>query len=435
MPKRSTPDWENYEVDILEQLAPSVMEGGKTWEDIAMELPGRTAEACRKKWRRIEEVEEELIPQTGELRMEDVFYFIRNKPKSVSEICNKFDRGPDAIIEILEKMDSKGYTIIRTQQDKWLVDTVGKPKVEPPDINIADMTGGREFNIAVASDAHHASRHMQATSRNKFIRYAYEEYGVRHVFDPGDVFTGVYTYRGHPEDVIPLARPLSRKLAWQSVDYQVELADHCTPKLDGLTYYVLGGNHDWTFIKVAGRNGVKLLCDQREDMVYCGYHVAGIPLTPKAHVRMWHMRGGPSYARSYKVQKGMESLAFEALKEAMREDMPPITSILMVGHLHMMDYSMEPPLHGFLSGCFEGQTNYMKEKSLVPHIGGIILGLKLNDKGKVFQVSYTPVLFEEQKDDWKEWEIPPLNLDPVGEPDPIDYVFEAQGEIPEEDPA
>jgi hypothetical protein len=232
--------------------------------------------------------------------------------------------------------------------------------------------------------------------------------------------------------MIPAARPVSRSHAWESINYQVELADKTTPKLDGLHYYEIGGNHDYKHIRVAGLDGLRMLTDRREDIHYLGYNVGSVPLTPNAHARMWHPSGGVAYARSYRTQKGLEAMGFEALREAMREEMPPVTSLLMVGHLHLTGYTPEPPLHGFLSGCFEGQTGYLKEKSLHPHIAGILLGLKFDRKGRIYQVGYEPVFFEEIDDDWKNWPQPePKELDLT--PDKMGLVFEGVSEPPSED--
>jgi hypothetical protein len=128
----------------------------------------------------------------------------------------------------------------------------------------------------------------------------------------------------------------------------------------------------------------------------------------------------------------MEGLAFEALREAMRADHPPITSILMVGHLHLTGYTPEPPLYGMLAGAFEGQTGYLKAKSLVPHIAGIILEMRLDAKGRPYQVGYTPIEnpIGEIKEDWRDWPVPTQDIDdPV---DPVNIIFEGIA-APDED--
>ena len=121
----------------------------------------------------------------------------------------------------------------------------------------------------------------------------------------------------------------------------------------------------------------------------------------------------------------MEGLACEALREAMAQELPPYVSLLLTGHLHLTTYVPDPPLFGMLCGTFEGQTNYMKQKSLVPHIAGIILEIKLDANDKIAQVGYTPRFSEEVKDDWKEWPVPEQIIHTY-EPDQLDILFKAE---------
>ena len=207
------------------------------------------------------------------------------------------------------------------------------------------------------------------------------------------------------------------------------MCDIYAPKLDGLSYYVMGGNHDWKHVIVAGRDPIRMLCDQRDDMIYGGYNAWGIPLTEKAHIRLVHPAGGVSYARSYKLQKGIENLAFEALREAMRVDLPPIVSILVMGHYHLTNYSPEPPLYGLLAGCFQAQTDFMKVRNMVPHIAGIILQLKVNDRGRIGETGYRIISFDEIKEDWKAWPTPEIALPNVN-PEETELLFSITGEKP-----
>lgn len=354
--------------------------------------------------------------------LHDIFTYIRDEPKSLEEISNRFDRSPKHVLTKLEAMEESGYLIVRADHG-FAVKTITRPRAKKPDVSIAELMG-REFTIAIASDLHAASRHCQPTFYNQFIKYAVEEYGVRHIFNPGDTFSGMYGYRGQDEDLIPSCRPMSRKKAWAAVNAQVELADMYIPKYDDVLYYNLGGNHDYFITKTTGMDAVKLLCDRRDDMIYGGYDVWGVPLTEHSYVRLWHPSGGVSYARSYRVQKGMEALAYEALRESMAQELPPYVSILMTGHLHLTAYVPDPPLFGMLCGTFEGQTNYMKQKNLVPHIAGIILEIKLDANDKIAQVGYTPRFSEEVKDDWKNWPVPEQIIHTY-EPDQLDILFSA----------
>jgi hypothetical protein len=425
-----SPDWVQEEDRQLLDYGRLVDEGVMSWEEVAQEFPGRTAKACSSRHYRLKtgRVDAELATTAKADNLptsQQLFVFMNNHPRTLRELTDHFGVSPKIIEAKIEKMIEYGYMIVRTKSTT-AVETHVRPKMETPETNIADLLG-KEFTLGVASDIHHGGRFSQPTSYNRFVKYAYEHYGVRNMFGPGDKFTGIFGYSGHENDMVLPAIPRNRAEAWRAIDAQIKIADICTPRYEDLTYWEIGGNHDRWMIRKAGIDGLRMLCDSRDDMVYCGYHVAGIPLTPQSHVRMWHPSGGVAYAKSYRIQKGMEGLAIEALKEAMREEMPPITSLLLVGHLHQLCYLPEPPLYGMLCGSFEGQTGYLKEKGLTPQIAGIILTVKLDNKGRPYQVGYDPVSFEEIDDDWKNWPLPEeKGIDLT--PDTFNTVFEATAE-------
>jgi hypothetical protein len=140
-------------------------------------------------------------------------------------------------------------------------------------------------------------------------------------------------------------------------------------------------------------------------------------------MRMWHPTGGVAYAKSYKVQKAIESEGIEALNEAIRKEESPHVSIIAAGHWHINGWVPSHPLYGGSVGCFEGQTNYLKRKSLSPDIGGVIMRLVFGDDGRVQHIGYDWIPCNEIKDDHKNWPIPEieeLNFDQ----EDLDILFE-----------
>ena len=424
--------WNKDATDLLLRLADVYKgpRGGRDWEQISGHFPARTGKACECHWLRLQAREDAVITDTtidDPPSYQQLFTEIRDNPKTLTQLSNKFDRSPKVIRRKLDEMEEAAYNLVITK-DHFAVQTSTRPTKQPPEISIADLMG-REFCIAIASDWHAGSQDAQPTSQNEFIHYAYQKYGVRHILVPGDLTDGVYVYRGHLNNLIPQVRPLTRSMAWMSTEAQVQLCDIYAPKLSDLKYYVMGGNHDWKHVVVAGRDPIRMLCDRRDDMIYGGYNSWGIPLTEKAYIRLVHPTGGVSYARSYKLQKGIENLAFEALREAMREDAPPIVSILVMGHFHLTNYTPEHPLHGVLAGCFQGQTDFMQVRNMVPHIAGIILQLKVNDRGKIGEIGYRIIPFDEIKQDWKNWPTPEIALPDVN-PEETELLFSITGEDP-----
>jgi hypothetical protein len=81
------------------------------------------------------------------------------------------------------------------------------------------------------------------------------------------------------------------------------------------------------------------------------------------HVYLAHGKGSMSYARSYKMQRRIEQFAPQEKPE-----------VYLLGHYHVTDHLyMYRNVFGLLQGCFQSQTDYLKENGLYPEIGGFIV--------------------------------------------------------------
>lgn len=351
----------------------------------------------------------------------DMYRFLRDQPRSLRAICDKFDLPPKRVRAIITEMQDLGYNILDAKAGAVLP-TKSFPQIKLPNISIADMVGRDKLYILLISDTHVGGNKSQPTNFNKVINYAVEKYGIEHAFFHGDWSCGIYGYKGHEIDQVPAARPTSRAFAHLAVGRQVWMADKVFPRISGLTYYMLGGNHDWWHVVSAGVDGLRKLTDLRDDMTYLGYDMAKIPLTDKTYMRMWHPTGGVAYAKSYRVQKAIESEGLEALKEAIRKEESPHVSVITAGHLHQAAWVPSHPIYGALLPCFEGQTNYLKRKKLSPDIGGVIMKLIFGDDGRIQHIGYEYIPMTELKNDYKNWPIPEIEeLD--FHQDDIDVIF------------
>ena len=405
------------------------------WDIVKEAFPARTKSACRGRWDRLKHDKLQGGRTLNDIDVEDhptyqqLFEVMRDHPRTLEWLANKFDRSPKAIQEKLNEMEGKSYNLVISKQSFAVVTSTAP--AAPSDISITELAG-KSINLAIASDWHAGSKHSQPTRLKQFIKYAYEEYDVRHFFVPGDPMDGAYVYGPkHLDNLIPQVRPLNRKRVWMTVDAQTQLADSYAPQLPDAQYYIMGGNHDKSLFTNSGLDAIRILCDRRDDFNYGGYNVWAIRLTEKSYIRLMHPTGGVAYARSYKLQKGIENLAFEALRQAMIEDTAPMTSILVMGHFHLTNHSPEPPLHGVLAGCFQGSTDYLKTKNLVPHIAGLIIEIQIGKYGKLSQVAHRPIYFEEITDDWKDHWTPQID-DPDMTADQLETLFSFKGKMPNE---
>jgi len=351
----------------------------------------------------------------------DIYKYVRDEGKTLAQLCNKFDMPPAKMRVVLDGMSSTGYNVIESA-GAVVIPVADKPKIPYNRTPIHTLRGNKAA-FGFYSDPHIMSRYAQITALQEFCDIAYNDFGVRHFFNPGDTFSGIYGYRGHDYDLVPAGRPLSRSLAHLAVDRAVDSAVHNIPQYADAEHYVLGGNHDWWMVSATGKDAVRLLCEKREDMHYCGYDSHSIALTDNTYLKLWHPGGGQTYAKSYPVQKFIANQALNALNNAIQAEENPKVGIIAGGHIHISVWVPSHPVMGGIMGCFEGQTNYLKRKGLYPDIGGVILELTFDDAGRVKHSAYHWIPFYEVEDDWKNHYVPEVEELNFG-PDQFDTIFE-----------
>jgi len=325
--------------------------------------------------------------------------YMKNKPRTLRDISDQFDRSERTIQSILDALKGQHYNIV------GMANSVLLSTKEPPDTSsqqlttLADLAGMR-MKMAWIADLHWGSTAQQITNFLRFVSIAYER-GVRHVFIAGDIFAGHDVYRGQIYDLyaIGAAKQLA---ALRSV----------FPRYPEMCYYVLGGNHDYSFIKASGYDIMADFADSRDDVIYLGYDMADVPITDRIDIRMWHPHGGVPYALSYRLQKGLEQTAFsELVKLSGDEDAAPKVRGIISGHLHVTVALERGPIFAVQAGCFEGQTNLLKRMGRFPQISGYIVEWKITDGGHIQEVTPTIINFLEIIDDYRNY---PDMLDCIG---------------------
>ncbi len=365
---------------------------GERVEDLAKETGDRPETLGRylRFWREYKRGE---TRSPSEKKIDPVVFLeaIRGKKYvTIDELSEKFDRSRRTIIDMIRDLQSRGYAI-RLDEEEVSIDALPVERLP----TLLDHST-REIVFGVVSDLHAGSLYAQPSNLQAFIETAYDEYGVRHIFIPGDLTTGVNGYRGHDEDLVAPIRGVHSPIVTHA---QVALVDMFLPKLDGLKYYAIGGNHDYWHVVSNGLDPIAILANKRDDFFNLGYTVADVPLTERVYVRLFHPKGGVPYAASYRAQKTLEQVAYEELSRAIMQNDNPLARIILMGHLHIEVKLTRWPMVAAQVGCFEGRTNYIKERGLFPQIGGCIFRLRLTNEGKIQRVDYTFIPLEEIEGD------------------------------------
>jgi len=260
------------------------------------------------------------------------------KGKSIGNATNR---------ELLKEIENRGYFTSKIPPQK-----IGKVfKGEPENAK-------GTYKVGIVADTQMGSMYQQMTHLYSFYEFCKEQ-GVTTMLHAGDVVDGEKVYRGQEYE-----------LFLHGADAQRDYVIDNYPKFEGMTTYMISGNHDASFWSVSGYNIVQAICSKRNDLVFLGDNYATYTVG-KIQIAVMHGEGGVAYARSYKLQKIIEQIS--------PENKP---HMLFLGHFHVEDVQpMYRNVLGIQLPCFQAQTPYLARKGLYPELGGWIVEFGVDEKG------------------------------------------------------
>ena len=300
------------------------------------------------------------------------------------ELCNKIKylvKKKKGFIEICNELQLKDYEVIGLiglmKQDGELIDYVNGELVRlktPPEINDIYQVEASSSHIPLLliSDTHLCSKY----DRLDILRYLYakaDERGVKHILHSGDFTDG---RSNRPEHIYELKEP--------SYEGQVDYCVEKYPTFSGKTY-VISGNHDDWWYKSTGSEIVKAIANRRDDIVYLGSDVADMKIG-KLKVRLFHGKGGNAYAKSYKVQKYLDSIPLEERPH-----------ILQTGHIHQSFYMKQDDTHCFQTSCLEDLTPFARSMGFANDKSVWWVDVEMNDRGQIQNITQELETFDTKK--------------------------------------
>ena len=265
-------------------------------------------------------------------------YLTKKKNPYLSQIGKDLELEEYQIYGLLEVMKEKGY--VYEVLDKRIV------KMKPVKENgIYKLPNNLEhLKLLLISDTHLASKF----DRIDILRYLYDkadEKGINYILHSGDLTDGL---SGRPQQIYDL-----KECSYTGQrDYVVEKY----PRSE-IPTYIISGNHDKWWIKQCGADIVKDICTKREDLHYLGSECEDLHIG-KLKIRLFHGIGGSTYAKSYKLQKYLDSIPMEERPH-----------ILQTGHIHQAFFMKQGNTHCFQTSClqdltpFERSMGYNNDKS------------------------------------------------------------------------
>jgi len=297
---------------------------------------------------------------------EQILTRIKNKC-SIKYLFDTISKPDDEVLAEISRMELEGYMI-----DKWSENGEGFLKLvkekylnNHKEINLETT---KTFSIAVVGDTHFGHVQSRVNEFKSFIEFAYNK-GVRDVIHTGDFVEGHYMS----------IRPTSiKELVAVGFDEQLEYANSVMPKLEGLHYYGISGNHDATFDRQSFANPVKMLSRIRDDISYLGHNFGRISLNDNVDIAIVHPND-KGVAQNYGLKIHQYIDKAEKDKQA---------RVVLMGHYHKHSHVHYKGIDGFITPSFVGQSNFMKDNNLPSVVGGMILHFAFNDANDL--VSLTP---------------------------------------------
>lgn len=254
-------------------------------------------------------------------------YLIKKKKPYIKNIMKDLDLQEYEVYGYLEMLKREGFLFDAI--DGQIV------KIKPVKENgIYQIPNNLEhLKLLMISDTHLASKY----DRLDILRYLYQEAedkGVNYVLHAGDLTEG----RSNREDQVYQLKEASYT---GQRDYVVEKYPE-----SNIPTYVIAGNHDLWWVKRAGADIVKDICDHREDLHYLGSDCEDLKIG-KLKIRLYHGKGGNAYAKSYKLQKYVDSI-----------ELAERPHILQTGHIHQAFYYKQDKTHCFQTSCLQDLTPF-----------------------------------------------------------------------------
>lgn len=287
----------------------------------------------------------------------DKIYYMVKKKKSFNIICKELELKDYEIIGLVILMSQNGYNIDYVNGEIVLRKTPLKNQ------DIYEVPYNLEhLKLLLISDTHLASKY----DRIDILRYLYdkaEDKGVQHILHSGDFTDG---RSNRPEHIYELKEP--------SYEGQVDYCVDKYPSFNGQTYVIQGNHDDWWY-KSTGSEIVKSIANKRDDITYLGPDIADIKIG-KLKIRLFHGSGGGAYAKSYKLQKYLDTVPIEE-----RPD------ILQTGHIHQSFYMKQDKTHCFQTSCLEDQTPYTRSMGLANDKSCWWVDVAFDDKGNIHSIT------------------------------------------------
>lgn len=267
-----------------------------------------------------------VVVELDELLNKMKEYLSKKQNPHIQKVSKDLDIEEYQVYGLVELLKKKGYCF--EILDEKIVKT--KPTKENDIYKIPNEL--EKIKLLLISDTHLCSKY----DRLDILRYLYakaEDNHTNYVLHSGDLTDGL-KHEGQIYELKEASYTGQR-------DYVIEKY----PK-SSIPTYLIAGNHDLWWVKKCGADICKDIADKRDDITYLGSDCEDLHIG-KLKIRLYHGKGGSSYAKSYKLQKYLDSIDTEERPH-----------ILQTGHIHQAFYMKQGKTHCFQTSCLQDLTPF-----------------------------------------------------------------------------
>lgn len=282
---------------------------------------------------------------------------LAKKPISFTNLCDRLDMAPGKVLQLAKKhrIDLQTGNDHLQLSAREQIRTVQETRVLP--------TRGQRQQVGVISDLHLGSKYCLRAQLIDCVEHFYSR-GIREILIPGDLLDGCYRHGVF-------------ELSHSGLEDQTRDLFETLPRLKGLTYHAITGNHDHTFAELTGVNVGEYITGYfrargRRDISFYGDCGAFLKIRG-AVVHLWHPLGGMSYAISYKLQRQCEKYGAGEKPD-----------VLLGGHLHQYGQVEYRGIFAVLCPTFQASGSaFSKRLGGQPALGGLIISWEIAGKDLV----------------------------------------------------
>lgn len=279
--------------------------------------------------------------------------------KSVVSECNKELRmilEPKSVLWELGKDDIKKLDLVKNLTPKQIEEILYHNTIATKENIIKTIGEPWHLKFWLVSDTHFGNKQQAKDELGEFYDRA-KDMGVECFMHAGDLVDGDWVYTGQVYELSKLG-----------FDAQLDDVVNSYPDV-WLDTYMIGGNHDESFLKKTGWDIMRAISVVRRDMINLGFYDARIKLNG-VDINLHHWGWSMSYAKSYKIQKLLENIN--------PKDQP---NIFASGHRHTSLYVFYRKIHSFLPWAFLKENLLAKRFNLDNTIGGWVIEIDIDEKG------------------------------------------------------